>query len=254
MRQWKPFGKRIGQWKPFGKRRGRIVIAQIPAINLTGTDPGKAGWHRETTPLAAYPPKGEPNIFIIGAYSGTIAGLLIDQEPQAKHYLFEPQDWACKVLRDRFSQYPNVEVCEFGLGDTTGLHKMCLYTSYDCTFLRSQTVMFSDDPAAWHDGWMMEFGDFMEMCQLKSIWYASINIEGYEYALIPYLQETGWLDKIEVLGVSWHDARFNCPVPGPYVWQGNVLPSYEQMQELLAETHKLVLEIDNWQTWVRKDE
>jgi len=57
---------------------------QIPAINLTTTDPAIPGWHRETTFLRDYPPEAGAAIFVIGAYNGTIADLLIQQEPDAR--------------------------------------------------------------------------------------------------------------------------------------------------------------------------
>lgn len=229
------------------------MIEQIPALNLTGTDPRILGWHRETTFLKSYPPKGDPNIFVIGAYSGTIAGLLIEQLPDARHWLFEPQDWACKQMRERFGHLANVHICEHGLGDRTGRFRMGLYTSYDCTFLRSQAVPFKDIAGTWFDGSLVEFSEFCRSQGLESVYYTSINVEGFEYVLIPHLARTRWLERMWCVGVSWHDTRFNCPVPGPYLWQGEPVAGLDETKTILAQTHDLVLSIDNWQSWVRRE-
>jgi FkbM family methyltransferase len=231
------------------------MTEQIPALNLTGTDPAIFGWHRETTPLAAYPPKGEPVIFVIGAFSGTVAGMLIEQCPEAHHYLIEPQDWACAQLREKFGHLPNVNIRQFALGDRSGVLQMSLYGTYDCSFMRGPTPL--KEVAGWggyYDGRMVEFDECMRQERVQSIYYAKMNIEAYEYILLPHMARTGWLKRCQVIGISWHDARYNCPNPGPFSYLGEAVPVYEEMQELLARTHELVLSIDNWQTWVRRDD
>lgn len=224
---------------------------QIPSINLTGTNPAMLGWHRETTPLLTLLPKDEDlTIFIIGAYSGTIAKLLLEQYPGAKHCLLEPQDWACEMLRGKFGGFPNVTVYQKGLGDRSGIFRMGLYKSYDCSFMRGG-IPFKD--GTWYDAELAEFGAFMQEEGVESISYATLNIESYEYVLLPHMARIGWLEKCQVLGLSWHDARFNTPVKGPYTWLGEPVVSYEDVQEILQQTHRIVLEIDNWQTWERRE-
>lgn len=232
---------------------GAEMIVQIAAINLTGTDPAKEGWHRETTPLLAYPPKGEPNILVIGAFSGQIAGILIEQHPDAHHYLIEPQDWACKQMAGKFGDMPNVHICQFALGDRSGVLQMGLYGTYDCTFMRGPTPL--KDISGWggyYDAEMVEFGEFMQRENLTSIYYATLNIEAYEYVLLPHMQRLGWLEKCQILGMSWHEAQFNSPAGGPYTYLGHPVPNYEDMQVVIRQTHDLVLSIDNWQTWVKR--
>lgn len=231
-----------------------LSIVQIPALNLTGTDPTKAGWHRETAPLLAYPPMDKPNIFVIGAFGGVIAGLLIEQMPHAYHYLFEPQDWAVRQLNDKFGHLPNVRILPYALGDRSGVLRMGLYQTDTCSFMRGP-VPFKDieGPGGWYDGQMMDFHEFMRRENLDSVYYAKMNIEAYEYVLLPYLARAGWLEKCQVIGISWHDARYCSPIGGPFTYLGDPVPVYEDMQVLLDKTHELVLCIDNWQTWVRRE-
>ena len=218
---------------------------QVPAINLTTTDPAIPGWHRETTFLRDYPHEAGAAIFVIGAYNGTIADLLIQQEPDARFYLFEPQDWAAAQLRERFGHLANVRVCEFGLGDRSGMFRMARYGTYFCSFVRG------DDPLTpgaegYFEARMEEFGAFMEGEGLDKVYYASLNIEGYEFALLPYLHRRGWLQKIQTIGISWHAG-------GGYTWLDERTACYDDVQLVLAERHDLVLSIDNWQSWALRE-
>ena len=224
---------------------------QFPALNRTPTLPSEAGWHRESTPLRGLLRPSDAPIFIIGAYSGTTTQLLIDVHPERVFYLFEPQDWAIRQLRERFGSMPNVRIFPFGLGDRSGTLPMCLYTSDGCTFMKGG-IEFKEDPQYWCEGEMMEFSEFMARQTAQKIAHASLNIEGYEYVLLSHLARTGWLERIETLGVSWHGSEFKTVVPGPFTYFGDPVPPWEDMQTLLATTHDLILSIDNWQTWGRR--
>lgn len=225
------------------------MIEQIPAINLTGTDPRIPGWQRETTFLNAYPPEGEPNVFVIGAYNGGIAGVLIRQLPDAEHWLFEPQDWAAEQLRGKFGHLANVHVREFGLGDRSGTLPMGSYGNDGCSFMRGPTP--TPPGAIWFDGRLVEFDEFMRREGLSGVYHTSMNIEAYEYVLLPHLVKTGWLERCQTIGISWHDCA-HCGVGSPYTYLGQSVPCWYEMQELLAKDHDLVLSIDNWQSWVRR--
>lgn len=224
---------------------------QHPAINLTGTDPAILGWHRETTPLTAYPAKGDPNILVIGAFGGVIAGLLIEQSPEAQHYLYEPQDWAIQQLNGKFGHLPNVHTRQYGLGDKTGTFTMGLYQTDTCSFMRGTTPLAAE--GHWYEGELLEFGKAMVADSIKSIYYSTLNIEAYEFVLLPYMAKLGWLKKCQILGISWHDAiETGFSIAGPYTWNGNSVPRWAEVQAIIEKTHELVLSIDNWQTWVRK--
>jgi hypothetical protein len=93
----------------------------------------------------------------------------------------------------------------------------------------------------------------MQQQAIQEVYYASLNIEGYEYILLPHVARTVGLSHWQTIGISWHDARYNSPVGGPFTYLGQPAPVYEDMQELLGKTHDLVLSIDNWQSWVRRD-
>lgn len=226
------------------------MIVQIPRINRGSTVPAD-GWHRETAWIADYPAGLNDVIAVIGAYSGTTTRLLIERAPEATFHLFEPQDWAIKQLRERFP-LPNVHIHPFGLGDRTGRFQMALYTSNGCTFMKGGR-QFKEGGDGWFTADQMEFTAAMQSIGIGQIHHASINIEAFEYVLIPYMARTGWLARCKTLGVSWHDTSFNTVLPGPYTWQGEPVPTWAEVQALLAETHDVQLEIDNWQTWVRRE-
>lgn len=220
---------------------------QIPAINLTSTDPAIPGWHRETTFLRDYPSDKDSVIFIIGAFNGTIAALMLLEKPDARYYLFEPQDWAAEQLRGKFGDKPNVKVCEFALGDRNGKFQMARYGSDFCTFIRGSQPL-TPGAEGYFDAQMREFGSFVEEEGIEAIFHASINIEHYEYVLIPYLEQIGWLSRIDTLGISWHALE-----EGHRFLDGDPI-TFDETEYGLKEGHEVVLSIDNWQSWARKAE
>lgn len=222
------------------------MIDQIPALNLTGTSPSDQNWHRETSFLRSFPPEADPNIFVIGAYTGTITELLIDQMPHANYWLFEPQDWACQALGEKFEHLANVNVCDFGLGDHNGVLEMAHYETYFCSFCRGPTPL-SHDCKMLPNAKIVEFGDFMRQEGLKDIYHASLNIESYEFVLIPHLMRTGWLRHFQTMGISWHDGGGSL-----YSYLGKPLAGWDEVHRYLEQHHRLVLSIDNWESWVRK--
>lgn len=226
-------------------------MIQTPSLNLTTTNPAMIGWHRESSWLADYPANEQSVVFVIGAYSGTTAGLLLDVLPQAKYHLFEPQDWAVAQLQERFGHLPNVRICAFALGDRIGTFPMALYTSNGCTFVEG-SIEYSQEPQHWTNGRMEEIARWCESAGIAEIHHASLNIEGYEYILLPHMARTGWLSRCKTIGISWHGSQWNTVVPGPFTWQGDPVAEYDEVQDILARDHRLVLEIDNWQSWVRR--
>lgn len=208
-------------------------------------------WHRETSFLLDYPSKSKrPAISVIGAFNGTIAGLLIDQHPEADHHLFEPQDWACKQLGEQFGDLSNVHIHQFGLGDRDGTFQMGLYRTYCCSFMRGPVPL---KDGTWYNGELREFGRCMKELGIEGIYYASMNIEAYEYVLLPYMAEMGWLKRCEAIGISWHnDNTPGYAIDGPYTYMGQKVHRYWEVQDMLSVNHKKVVEADNWQSWVLK--
>ena len=220
-----------------------VVGLQVPALNLGTTDPSKLGWHRETSFLDDYPPGPDAVILVIGAFGGKIARLLIDRFPDARYYLFEPQDWAAAVCRERFGHLPNVKVCQFGLGNRSGAFTMGLYETDGCSFMRGSRAL-TPGHERYYDAPMEEFGAFMENEGIEEIYYASVNIEAYEYVLLPHIDDLGWLERCRILGVSWHSAGTT--------FMGADVESREAVQARLAKHYDLVLSIDNWESWIKR--
>lgn len=219
---------------------------QVPTINLTSTDPSIPGWHRETTFLRSYPSGSDPIILVIGVYNGVIAQLLVEQIPDARFYLFEPQDWAAAQLREKFGHLSNVKVCEFALGDRNGTFQMAFYGQDTCSFVRGPTPL-TPGHEAFFDGRMREFTEVMGEEGIENAYYAFINVESYEHVLLPHLERSGWLERLDAIGMSWHQQS------GPVTWLGEPTTPPEELRDILAKRHDLVLDIDNWQSWVRRD-
>lgn len=114
----------------------------------------------------------------VGGYKGRWA-LQIAERYSPRLYVFEPQGWAydvcCEVLKGKAVVLP------YGLGVEDGYLPMGAYETDGCSFVK-------------------EYGE-MTACQIKDIAAAFkdlniahidlmlVNIEGYEYTLLPYMLE-----------------------------------------------------------------
>lgn len=110
----------------------------------------------------------------VGGYKGRWA-LQIVERYAPRLYVFEPQPWAyatCKaVLRDRATIRP------YGLGTTSGIFAMGDWETDGCSFAK----------AGEHVGRLEEIGQAFADLGITHIDLMLMNIEGYEYTLIPHM-------------------------------------------------------------------
>lgn len=138
-----------------------------------------------------WPLTAESVVVEVGGYIGRWA-LQIAERYAPRIYVFEPQPWAygvcCEVLRDR------AEVYNVALGTTDAFLSMGEWGTDGCSFVKT-----ADGPQVQMSeiGWVLrnELG-------LDRIDLMLINIEGYEYTLIPHMVNCGILP--ERLMVQMH--------------------------------------------------
>lgn len=180
----------------------------------------------------------ESVVFDVGAFEGKWAAQIAARYNPAL-YLFEPQYTGSHIDRLRAGlQGRNYLLLPYALGERNAELPMGEWDTDGCSFLlteedarrpgNTRTQMgrgLMVDAAVWLDGFAV-----------KNIDLASINIEGYEYRLLPYLMETGYIRRFERLAVQFH----------------LFVPGAEQMADAirsrLAETHQLLW--DAFPTWV----
>lgn len=143
----------------------------------------------------------ESNVVVIGAYRGLAMAALDELYHPAQVIGYEPQMWAAQESITFLRGHFNCAVIPFGLWAGTapaGNIPMGEYHTDGCSFVnvdsREQGVGHAMDADI-----ALSTLDFANKIDL-----VICNTEGYEYQLIPYLREKGWLKKIDRLAVQWH--------------------------------------------------
>jgi FkbM family methyltransferase len=114
----------------------------------------------------------------IGGYIGRWA-LQIAERYHPHLYIFEPQPWAAQACGDALGDA--ARVLPYALGDRDGTFPMGAYETDGCSFLRPGDI----------PGTMREIGQAFKGLGLSHIDLMLMNIEGYEYTLLPYMLELG---------------------------------------------------------------
>jgi FkbM family methyltransferase len=170
-------------------------------------------------------------VFDIGGYQGEYCDLMI-KKYKCKVYIFEPVHEYAQNLEKKFNRNSNVRIFNFGLG---GGEDVRVFISKDknksSTFIGGK---FNEEVE------IKSVSKFLKSEKINYIKVMKINIEGAEYELIQELYRSGFLEKIEILLIQFH----------------NFVPkSFIKMQEIrvkLSETHKVEFAYDFvWDKWVK---
>lgn len=161
-------------------------------------------------PLAAHLDLAEgATVIVAGAYEGKAIQLLKDLYPGIMVYGFDPQAWAIAAARERLEAKASDDgwaLFDFALGVGDGNQVMSEWHTDAASFIE-----MGREPRDAGHGRLREFGKVMLELEIETIDLAVFNMEGYEYLLLPHLQQTGWLNAIRRLAIQWHvhagDAR-----------------------------------------------
>lgn len=129
----------------------------------------------------------------LGGYKGRWCGE-IARRYNPRLYVYEPQQWAFDICKAALMPYPNATVFNYGLGIEDTVLPMGEFGTDGCTFLsagREQGV-----------GVMREWYDHLEQQHIEHIDLLLLNIEGYEYTLLPYIAPM--LRDIDYVMVQFH--------------------------------------------------
>lgn len=116
----------------------------------------------------------------VGGYKGRWA-LQIAERYGPRLYVFEPQPWAAAVCREVLGD--RAVVLNFGLGTESRYQVMGRFGTDGCTFAEVGTHMAS----------LTEVSEAFASLDIAHIDLMLMNIEGYEYALIPHMLDRGIL-------------------------------------------------------------
>lgn len=172
---------------------------------------------------------------VVGAYKGKLMEFLLELFPEMDVIGFEPQPWAFEEARKRLEKYgARSSLWNFGLGVVGSNVDMGEWGTDACSAINN-----GPDARQWGKA---VFGDttgvFNQMGLQSGIDLMVMNIEGYEYLLLPYLYEEGWLDKIDRLAVQFH-------------FELGINQTEKVMDEIIESmTDKYNIIVDDRPTWV----
>lgn len=174
-----------------------IVARAIHGLTLperTRLDPTNSEEYAE---LVAYNLDASATVVIVGGYKGVTAATVSELYGGPRVLAFEPQRWAWDELRIATKDFPHVECFNFGLGvEDQDDVPMGEYHTDACSFLELPG--------------QREFGTghirdaVKTLAGIDVIDLMLLNIEGYEYVLLPYLIEHGVMRRVRYLLIQWH--------------------------------------------------
>lgn len=174
-------------------------------------------------------------IMVVGAYKGVTMELLAEMYPTADVLGFEPQQWAVEYARDRLERFGKrcyVYVLGLGTEQKEGFVTLPMgeFGTDACSF-----VNVGPGSREQGKGMIVDFDWYMRyVTHIEHIDLMIMNIEGYEFDLLPYMINKGWLPNIDKLAVQFHvdfDRHDN----------------YSKILNALNESYFLV--VDNLPTW-----
>jgi len=114
-------------------------------------------------------------------------------------YIFEPVNEYYNLLTTKYKNNPKVKIFEFGFSDIN--KSIDIYRSWD---LGEWTSIYkkSDNVESIK---LVDIGEFLEEQNITKIDLFSINIEGWEYEVIPRLIETNKISLINIVQIQFHD-------------------------------------------------
>ena len=128
-----------------------------------------------------WPLTRESVVVEVGGYKGRWA-LQIAERYAPRLYVFEPQPWAARVCREVLGN--KAQVLALALGTTSGVGVMSEWETDGCSLIKGD---------AGYEVAVAEIGGAFHSLGLSRIDLMLMNIEGYEYTLIPHMLDRGIL-------------------------------------------------------------
>lgn len=131
-------------------------------------------------------------------------------------YAFEPQEWANKRIYERVRDAigpegrATITVVPYGLGEQDATMQMGGWGTDACSFLLDDAfyARFPDEGRRDRgEGRIREVGAALAELGIEHVDVMMVNIEGYEYRLLPLLLSSGMIERIRYISVQFHRAH-----------------------------------------------
>lgn len=164
----------------------------------------------------------------VGGYRGRWAAEIAERYDPILH-VYEPQAWAYDALYSRFNGNRRVYLYNFALGTEDAVVDMGAFGTDGASLLRDGVYMEDYEGSRSKMGSVTVHDAARELGALGEIDLMLMNIEGYEYVLLPYMAKHGLLARVRYLMVQFHE------------WaEEHVGVSYEATKQLIGETHDVL--------------
>lgn len=137
-------------------------------------------------------------VVVVGAYKGITMDLLDELYHPSLIYGFEPQPWAAKEAFERLKEkFPRLQVYNAALGVTEGDYEMGEWGTDACSLVNT-------GPSAREHGIVHVVPAETYFNNIPHCDLMVMNIEGYEFTLLPHMRAQEILKKVDRLAVQWH--------------------------------------------------
>lgn len=137
----------------------------------------------------------ESVVFEVGSFKGRWA-LQIARRYNPRLFCFEPQAWACDVTAAALEGY-NAQVFCYGLGVRNETRQLGEFGTDGCSVLAATRETAS--------GVLRDIAEVVQELDTPHIDLMLINIEGYEFVLLPYMLDCGIMP--DLLMVQIHEVN-----------------------------------------------
>lgn len=128
-------------------------------------------------------PEATPRVVVAGAYEGDTIAFIRYYHPATRVIGYEPQDFAYRKLRARFREDDRVDLSPYAIGVVDVLTEVILYEAGT----DAASVCKLENSRAQAHVWMQPAVNHLRYMGYAFIDLFVMNIEGYEYSLIPEL-------------------------------------------------------------------
>lgn len=134
----------------------------------------------------------------IGGYKGRWAKEIL-QRYEAKVFVFEPQEWAFKIAQAELQEFETAKLYNFGLGVESGKFEMEEFETDGASFILGTSTRQQSG-----EGELKEIAGWLYENNFDTIDLVMMNIEGYEFKLIPYMIEKGIMQRVKFFMCQFH--------------------------------------------------
>lgn len=174
-------------------------------------------------------------VFEVGGYEGLWAGNIADRYDPFIWWL-EPNPGAYQRAKGRIAHHPRIKMYNVGLGDRDGTFVLGGGDRDGASFTKT------DEPV---QAQMIDIVPFVQDNGIEHIDLMQINTEGGEFLLLPYLINSGIIQRIKWFQIQWH-VDWN----EPDGIQGVVLR--DKIRNKMRDTHKMRWNIHVFEAWEPK--